>query len=71
MPVITVSGYLASGAREIAQQAVAEKLQLEFVDQMILVEAARELGVSVAAMEDRDERTTQHRRARRGGARTR
>ncbi len=57
MPVITVSGYLASGAREIAQQAAAE-LRLEFVDRMILVEAARELGVTVAAMEDRDERTT-------------
>ena len=48
MPVITISGYLASGAREIAL-AVAEKLELEFVDQAILVEAARELGVSVAA----------------------
>ena len=57
MPVITVSGYLASGAREIAQQAAVE-LRLEFVDQMILVEAARELGVTVEAMEDRDERTT-------------
>ena len=55
MPVITVSGYLASGAREIAQR-VAQELRLEFVDQMILVEAARELGVSVAAMEKRDER---------------
>lgn len=57
MPVITVSGYLASGAREIALAAASE-LRIEFVDQMILVEAARELGVSVAAMEQRDERTT-------------
>jgi len=57
MPVITVSGYLASGAREIALAAAAE-LGIEFVDQMILVEAARELGVSVAAMEQRDERIT-------------
>lgn len=57
MPVITVSGYLASGAREVALAAAGE-LQIEFVDQMILVEAARELGVSVAAMEHRDERTT-------------
>ena len=57
MPVITVSGYLASGAREIALAAAAE-LGIEFVDQMILVEAARELGVSVAEMEQRDERTT-------------
>jgi cytidylate kinase len=55
MPVITVSGGLASGAREIAQLA-AERLGLEYVDQEILVEAARELGVSVDAMASRDER---------------
>lgn len=55
MPVITVSGTLGSGAREIAQ-AVAEKLGLGYVDHEILVEAARQLGVSVAAVESRDER---------------
>jgi cytidylate kinase len=55
MPVITVSGTLGSGAREIAQ-AVAARLKLEYVDHEILVEAARELGVSVAAVEQRDER---------------
>jgi cytidylate kinase len=55
MPVITVSGSLASGAREVAQ-AVAEKLGLGYVDQEILLEAARELGVSVAAVESHDER---------------
>jgi cytidylate kinase len=55
MPVITVSGTLASGAREVAQ-AVAREMELDYVDQEILVEAARELGVSVAAVEGRDER---------------
>jgi cytidylate kinase len=55
MPVITVSGSLASGAREVAQ-AVAREMQLDYIDQEILVEAARELGVSVAAVEGRDER---------------
>jgi len=55
MPVITVSGSLASGAREVAQ-AVATKLGLEYVDHEILTEAARELGVAVAAVEQRDER---------------
>lgn len=55
MPVITVSGSLASGAREAAQ-AVAQRLGLDYVDQEILVEAARELGVSVADVEQRDER---------------
>lgn len=57
MPVITVSGYLASGGREIALQ-VASELHLEFVDQMILVEAARQLGVTVSAIEGRDDRAT-------------
>jgi len=57
MPVITVSGTLGSGAREIAL-AVARELQLDYVDQEILVEAARQLGVSVSAMESRDERAS-------------
>jgi cytidylate kinase len=56
MPVITVSGSLASGARDIAQ-AVARELHLDYVDQEILVAAATELGVSVSAMESHDERT--------------
>jgi len=55
MPVITVSGSLASGAREVAQ-AVAAELGLDYVDHEILVEAARALGVSVSAMEKHDER---------------
>jgi cytidylate kinase len=53
--VITVSGSLASGAREVAQ-AVAAELKLDYVDHEILVEAARALGVSVTAMERHDER---------------
>ncbi len=56
MPVITVSGRLASGARELAQ-AVAREMQLDYVDREILVEAAREMGVTVEAMEQRDQRT--------------
>lgn len=55
MPVITVSGKLGSGAREIAQ-AVAAELELDYVDQEILVEAARELGVSISDVASRDER---------------
>lgn len=55
MPVITVSGSLASGAREVAR-VVADRLGLEYVDHEILIEAARELGVAVAAVERRDER---------------
>ncbi len=55
MPVITVSGSLGGSAREVAQ-AVAQHLQLDYVDQEILVEAARELGVTVSAVEQHDER---------------
>lgn len=55
MPVITVSGSLASGAREVAQ-ATATELSLDYVDNEILIEAARELGVSVTAVEQHDER---------------
>ncbi len=55
MPVVTVSGNLGSGAREIAQ-AVAVRLGLDYVDQEIMVEAARRLGVSVSAVESHDER---------------
>lgn len=57
MPVITISGTLASGAREIAQ-ATAAALKLDYVDHEILVEAAHRLGVSVPAVESRDERTS-------------
>ncbi|MBF6599578.1 MAG: cytidylate kinase-like family protein [Dehalococcoidia bacterium] len=55
MPIITISGNLGSGAREIAQD-LARELALDYVDQEILVEAARQLGVSVAVVERQDER---------------
>lgn len=57
MPVITVTGRLSSGAREIAQ-AVAAALSLDYLDREILVEAARELGVSESDVEHRDERAS-------------
>jgi cytidylate kinase len=56
MPVITFSGDMGSGAREIAQ-LVASRLKLDFVDREILARTAQSLGVSVAAVEQRDERT--------------
>jgi cytidylate kinase len=55
MPIITISGGLGSGAKDIAQ-AVAQDLGLDYVDQEILVEAAQRLGVSVSAVESHDER---------------
>ncbi len=56
MPIITISGNLGSGAIDIGRQ-VAEKLGIDYVDREILAEAARTLGVSVDAVENRDERT--------------
>ncbi|MDP9237855.1 MAG: cytidylate kinase-like family protein [Chloroflexota bacterium] len=57
MPVITVTGRLSSGARELAK-AVAAALTLDYLDREILVQAARELGVSESDVEQRDERAS-------------
>ncbi|MBI1885415.1 MAG: cytidylate kinase family protein [Chloroflexi bacterium] len=55
MPVITMSGTLGSGAREVGQ-AAAKRLKIDYVDQQLLVDAARRLGVTVSALAERDER---------------
>src|SRR2546428_7083364 len=55
MPVITMSGNIASGAREIGQ-AVAEELGIPFVDQQVMVEAAQRCGVPVGTVAEHDER---------------
>ncbi len=55
MPVVTMSGNIASGAREVGE-AAAQALGIDFVDQQLLVEAARRCGVPVGAMAQRDER---------------
>jgi CMP/dCMP kinase len=55
MPVITMSGNLASGAREVGQ-AVAEELRIPFVDQQLMVEAAQRCGVPVGTVAEHDER---------------
>src|SRR3989442_11480504 len=55
MPVIPMSGNIASGAREIGQ-AVAEELGIPFVDQQLMVEAAQRCGVPVGTVAEHDER---------------
>src|SRR3989442_8806073 len=55
MPVITMSGNIASGAREVGQ-AVAENLEIPFVDQQLLVQAAQRCGVPVGTVAEHDER---------------
>ena len=54
MPVVTVSGTMGSGAREVARLA-ADLLGIDYVDQEILVDAAQRLGVSARAVAQRDE----------------
>ena len=56
MAVITISGQIGTGAREVGRMA-AEQLQIDYVDQQILVEAARALGVSMESIAILDERT--------------
>ncbi|MGQ9571737.1 MAG: cytidylate kinase-like family protein [Dehalococcoidia bacterium] len=57
MPVVTISGTMGSGAREIGP-LVAEMLGVDYVDRQILVDAARRLGVSAEALVERDQRST-------------
>jgi cytidylate kinase len=55
MPVITMSGNIASGAREVGQ-AVAQELGIDFVDQQLMVQASQRCGVSVGTVAEHDER---------------
>jgi cytidylate kinase len=54
MPVVTMSGTMGSGAREVGQLA-AEILSIDYVDRQIMVDAARRLGVSAEAVAERYE----------------
>ena len=55
MPVVTMSGNMASGAREVGR-AVASLLGVDFVDQQLMLQAAQRCGVSVGVMAEHDER---------------
>jgi len=55
MPVITMSGNLASGAREVGL-AVAEELGIDFVDQQLMVQASQRCGVPLGTVAEHDER---------------
>ena len=55
MPVITLTGRTASGAREVGPR-VASLLDIDFVDQQLMVQAAQRCGVPVGVVVERDER---------------
>ena len=60
MPVITMTGTVASGAREVGRR-VATLLGIDFVDQQLMVQAAKRCGVPVGVVAERDERSASFR----------
>ena len=56
MPVVTISGQPGTGAHDIGR-LTAQHLSIDYVDQEILVQAARTLGVSMESVVALDERT--------------
>ncbi len=56
MAIVTLSGQLGTNAREVGR-LTAEHLGIDYVDQEILVEAARDLGVPMESIITHDERT--------------
>jgi cytidylate kinase len=55
MPVITITGLIGAGAPELGGD-IARKLGIDYVDRLILAEAAKKLGTTVAAVAERTER---------------
>lgn len=56
MPVVTVSSQFGAGARQVGR-VIADQLVLQYVDRAVLVDAARQLGVTVQSVSKHDERT--------------
>ena len=56
MPVITITGLSGSGSIEVGSE-VSKRLGIDYVDRLILAEAARKIGTTVAAVADRTERS--------------
>lgn len=55
MPVITITGLIGSGAPEVGTE-VSRQLGIDYVDRLILAEAARKMGTTVAVLAERTER---------------
>ena len=55
MPVITINGPIGCGAADIGQM-VAEKLEIDFVDRLILTEASKLVRAPVGALIDKEQR---------------
>ena len=55
MPVITINGPIGSGSFEVGQM-VAERLGIDYVDRMVLAEAARRIGSPVGNLVEKEQR---------------
>jgi len=55
MPVITITGMMGSGGTEIGSE-IAKRLGIDFVDRVILAEAAKKLGTTVSIVAGRSEK---------------
>lgn len=56
MTVITINGQIGSGGPEIGA-AVAQRLHMDYIDRLILAEAAKRLSATVEALAQREQRT--------------
>jgi len=56
MPVVTINGQIGSGGPEVAAE-VARRLGFDYVDRLILAEAAKLLGATVEALAEKEQRT--------------
>ncbi|MBI4233002.1 MAG: cytidylate kinase-like family protein [Chloroflexi bacterium] len=56
MPVVTINGQIGSGARPIGIE-VARTLGVDYVDRLILAEAGKRVGATVAALAEKEQRT--------------
>lgn len=54
MTVITLNGQLGGAAREVGME-VARILEIDYVDRIILAEAAKRVGAPIAALEEKEE----------------
>ncbi len=55
MPVITINGPIGSGNFEVGQM-VAERLGINYVDRMVLAEAARRVGTPIGSLIEKEQR---------------
>jgi CMP/dCMP kinase len=60
MPVITINGPVGSGAIEVGQ-LVAQELSLNYVDRLVLAQAAKRVSAPVGALLDKEQRVDRFR----------